>query len=55
MYQSMSWFENVPIKIKDYALYANLIEIDMVDYDIMIDCRKKHVRFSLLKAEPFKF
>ena len=64
MYQSISWFKNVPIKIQDYALYENFIEIDITDYDVILvmdwllthhaltDCRRK---LCPLKAEHFKF
>ena len=67
MYQSLTWFQDVPIKFGNYALYANLIEIDMTDFDVIlgmdwltthqavIDCKKKRVRFNPLGAKPFEF
>ena len=57
----------MPIKIQNYAIYANLIVIDMTDYDVIldinwlstyhtvIDCQKKCVRFWPLKAKSFEF
>ena len=66
-YQSMTLYKDVPIKVKDYVMYANLIVIDMTDYDVIlgmdwlsthhavIDCRKKRVRFRPLKAKSFEF
>ena len=63
----MTWYKDVPIKVQDYVMYANLIVIDMTDYDVIlgmdwlsthhavIDCRKKHVRFQSLKAKSFEF
>ena len=57
MYQSMTWYKDVLVKDQDYAMYANLIVIDMIDYavilsidwlsthHVMIDCRKKRVCF----------
>ena len=56
-YQSTTWYKDVPIKVQEYVMYANLIVIDMTDYDVIlgmdwlsthhavIDCRKKRVRF----------
>ena len=67
MYQSTFYFKKVPIRVQDYVLYANLIEIDMLDYDVIlgmdwlsthhahIDCRKKKVCLKPLKAKPFEF
>ena len=55
MYQSTTWYNDVPIKFQDYTMYANLIVIDMNDYDVIlsmdwfstyyavIDCWKKRV------------
>ena len=67
VYQSTTWYKDVPIKVQEYVMYANLIVIDMTDYDVIlgmdwlsthhavIDCRKKHVRFQPLKAKSFEF
>ena len=66
MYQSLTWFQDVPIKFGNYALYTNLIEIDMTDFDVIlgmdwltthqavIDCKKKCVRLNPLGAKPFE-
>ena len=63
----MTWYKDVPIKVQDYVIYANLIVIDMTDYDVIldmdwlsthhavIDCRKKRVHFQPLKAKSFEF
>ena len=32
----MTWHKDVSIKIQDYAMYVNLIVIDMMDYDIIL-------------------
>ena len=57
----------MPIKVQDYVIYANLIVIDMTDYDIIlgidwlsthhtvINYRKKRVCFQPLKAKSFEF
>ena len=57
-YQSTTWYKDVPIKVQDYVMYANLIVIDMTDYDVIlsmdwlsthhtvIDCRKKRVHLQ---------
>ena len=54
-YQSTTWYKDVPIKVQEYVMYANLIVIDMTDYDVIlgmdwlsthhavIDYRKKRV------------
>ena len=67
VYQSTTWYKDVPIKVQEYVMYANLIVIDMTDYDVIlgmdwlsthhavIDCRKKRVRFQPLKAKSFEF
>ena len=36
MYQSINWYKNVPVKVQDYAMYANLIVIDMTDFDVIL-------------------
>ena len=35
-YQSMYWYENVPIQVQDRILKATLIELEMVDYDVIL-------------------
>ena len=67
MYQSTIRYKDVPVKVQDYMIYANLIFIDMMNYDIIlsidwslthhtvIDCQKKCVRFWPLKAKSFEF
>ena len=57
IYQSTTWYKDVPVKVQDYVMYVNLIVIDMMDYDVIldmdwlsthytvIDYRKKRVRF----------
>ena len=34
MYESMTWFKNIPINIE--TLYANLISIEISDYDAIL-------------------
>ena len=63
----MTWYKDVLVKVQEYVMYANLIVIDMIDYDVIfdmnwlstyhavIDYRKKHVRFKPLKANPLNF
>ena len=63
----MSCFKDVPIKIGNSILYANLVEIEMRDFDVilgmdwlnahyvMIDCHRKRVRFSPPNVNPFEF
>ena len=36
MYESMYWYKNLPICIKHNILYANLIIIEMSDYDVIL-------------------
>ena len=67
VYKSMSWFKDVPIKIENFILYANLVEIKLHDLNVilekdwlnahyaMIDCHRKRVRFSPPNAKPFEF
>ena len=67
VYKSLLWVKDVPVKVGKYVLYANLIEIEMYDFDVilgmdwlnthyaMIDCRKKRVRFSPPSADSFEF
>ena len=67
VYKSMSLFKNIPIKIGEFILYANLIEIEMYNFDVvlgmdwltthfsMIDCRRKYVRFSPSNAQSLEF
>ena len=62
MYKSMTWFKSVPINIGTRALYANLISIEMSDYDVILGidwlstyhavicCQKKHVLFQSLEG-----
>ena len=57
----------MPIKFSNNTLYANLIEIDMADFDVIldidwltthkavIDCRRKGVHFSPSGAKPYEF
>ena len=35
-YQATTWYKDVPIKVQDYVMYANLIVIDMTDYDVIL-------------------
>ena len=67
VYQSTSWFKDVPIRIAEFSLSTNLIEIEMYDFDVIpgmdwltahyavINYRKKCVRFSPLNANSFVF
>ena len=67
MYQSTFWYKDVPIKIQTHVLYANLIEIDMNDYDVilgmdwlsthhaLIDCHRRRVHFNPLQAKSFTY
>ena len=53
VYKSMSWFKDMPIKVGNSIIYANLVEIEMSDFDVilgmdwlnahyaMIDCHRK--------------
>ena len=64
-YQSTTWYKDMPIKVQDYVMYANLIVIDMTNYDVILnidwlsihhavnDCRKKRVHCQPLKAKSF--
>ena len=36
VYQSTSWFKDVPIRIGEFSLFVNLIEIGMYDYDVIL-------------------
>ena len=36
MYQSMTWYKDVPVKVQDYAMYSNLIVNDMTDFDVIL-------------------
>ena len=36
MYKSMYWYKNTPIHIKHNIPYANLIAIEMSDYDVIL-------------------
>ena len=67
VYNLMSWFKDVPMKIGNSILYANLLEIEMCYFDVilgidwlnadyaMMDCRRKRVRFCPPNAKPFEF
>ena len=67
MYQSTTWYKDVPIKDQDYAMHTDLIVINMIDYDVIlsmdwlstyhtvIDCQKKHLCFQTLKEKSFEF
>ena len=67
VYNSTAWFKDVPIRVGNSTLYANLIEIEMRDFDVilgmdwltthyaMIDCRKKLVHFNPPNTKPFEF
>ena len=35
-YKSLIWYHNVTIKILDFALYANLIVIRIINYDVIL-------------------
>ena len=37
MYQLTTWYKDTPVKVQDYAMYANLIVIDMIDYDVILN------------------
>lgn len=55
------------LRIQKYVLYANLMEIDMSDYDIilgkdwlsthhaLINCRRKRLHLNPLQAKSFEF
>ena len=57
----------MPIRIGEYSLFVNLIEIEMYDFDVIlgmdwhtthyavIDCWKKCVCFNPPKANSFEF
>ena len=45
MYQSMTWYKDVPVKVQEYMMYANLIVIDMTDW-----C---HSRYVLVIDSPY--
>ena len=57
----------MPIKIGEHSLFANLIEIEMYDFDVIlsmdwltthytvIGCQKKRARFSPPNANSFEF
>ena len=65
MYQSMTWYKEMPIKIQDYTMYTSLIVINMTDYDVilgidylstyhaLIYCQKNRVRFQPLEVKSF--
>ena len=36
VYQSMSWFKDVPIRIGEFFLFANLIKIEMYGFDAIL-------------------
>ena len=67
VYNSTAWFKDVPIRVGNSTLYANLIEIEMRDFDVIlgmdwltthyavIDCRKKLVHFNPPNTKPFEF
>ena len=66
-YESQFWYRNVPITINGQVLYANLIAIEMSDYDAIlgmdwlsahcavIDCQKKSVVFRTPEGEKFEY
>ena len=55
------------INFDNYASYVNLIEINMIDFDVVLDMgwstphrvvidhKKKRIRFNPLEAKPFEF
>ena len=55
----------MPIRIGEFSFFANLIEIKMYDFDVILgwltthyavtDCQKKCVHFSPLNANSFEF
>ena len=57
MYQLTTWYKDVSVKVQDYAMFTNLIVIDMINFDFrlsmnwlsthhtVIDCRQKCVHF----------
>ena len=67
MYESKCWYEKVPIQIEGRKLYANLMAIEMSDFDVIfgmdwlsthhaiINCHKKRVKFQPLQADEFEF
>ena len=67
IYKSMFRFKNIPIKIEEPILYANLIEIEIHNFDVVlgmdwitthfavIECRRKRVRFIPLNVQSFEF
>ena len=38
IYQSTTWYKDVPLRVQDYVMYANLIVINMIDDDINSPC-----------------
>ena len=36
VYKSMSWFKDVPIRIGNFIIYTNLVEIKMRNFDVII-------------------
>ena len=67
VYQTMSWFKDMPIRIGEFSLFADLIKIKMYDFDVIlsmdwlttyyavIDCRRKCVRFNPPSTNLFEF
>ena len=35
-YQSLYWYRDVPIRVHDWIMKADLIELEMVDYDVIL-------------------
>ena len=67
LFESKLWFKNVPIHVQGRELMAHLIELEMVDYDVIlgmdwlskhhavINCNKKEVKFQAPGSESFYF
>ena len=36
MYESTSWYKNLPIRFGECTLYANLVVIEMGNYDVIL-------------------
>ena len=67
VYQSQNCFKDILVKIGNQKLFANLVVIDIDDYDVIlgidwlsthhvvIDCQKKKVEFRPPKETGFQF
>ena len=44
----MSWFKDMPIKVGNSIIYANLVEIEMSDFDVILGMDWLNAHYAMI-------